>query len=172
MTEPLNPFGWDLPMTDRMLYEESPYAPLSDPAQNLAERLVMLTHTAYNKTIWLPRPKRYWEAFGSHVAASANSADLPAFWKSVMEGMGGAPIRSTLLLHEKNLICRPTTLPGTQVEDQEVLTALSVYWMDLRDRARMWVKTRREMRASLLVDGVEDAEVELDGEDAEQEQNA
>ena len=144
----MNPYGWSLPATDALL-EEMPYAPLAAPAENIAERLVMLGHLAYNINIWgseTGRGERYWPAFGDYLNAATANPDLPTWWSAFMQGINGAPIRSLDLLHEKNLLCRPTTLPSTQVDDQAVLDVMRQYGTDLRDRCRVWVKTRRELR--------------------------
>lgn len=147
-----NDFGWPLPLTDKMLEDESPYAAFPDPAQNIAERLVMLAHLSYNSGIWSSRLDRYWPGFRERAEAATNTPDVASWWQGFMDQIGGQPLKSTMLLHEKNLLCHPTTLPGTQVDDQDVLLVLRQYSLDLTDRCRIWVKTRRELKASERVD--------------------
>ena len=147
----MNNFGWNLPLTDLMLNEESPYAPLDDPAENIAERLVMLAHLSFDPSVWgghTGRNGRYWSAFGEHLEAATNNATLAAWWSALMRDLPGTPIRLTRLLHEKNLLCRPTRLPATTVPDEAVLMVLRVHTLDLRDRARVWAKVRRETAAA------------------------
>lgn len=147
-----NPFGWHLPLTDSMLEEESPYAPLDDPAGNIAERLVMLAHLSFDSKVWgsqTGRGGRYWAALGEHIEGSTNNPDVASWWGSLMSNLPGVPLRQTMLLHEKNLLCRPTRLPTTQVDDGEVLMVLRTYTLDLRDRTRVWAKTRREHRSAM-----------------------
>lgn len=149
MTAPTNPYGWHLPLTDKMIYEESPYAALEEPAQNIAERLVMLAHLGFNQKVWggqSGRIDRYWPALGERIESATNNPDVSTWWNEVMQEMAGVPLRSPMLMHEKNLLCRPRSLPQTPVEDQEVLAVLRQYTLELRDRARIWVKVRRDMR--------------------------
>lgn len=167
-----NPFGWTLPVTDLMLYDESPYVPLVDPAQNIAERLVMLAHLCFSNKVWgvhTGRMGRYWDALGEHIEGCANSnPDLASWWGHLMRDLPGEALKHKPLLHEKNLLCRPMSLPGTQVADQDVLMALRTYNYDLRDRARMWAQMRREMRSKARA--AIEAEGEVDtglGEDEE-----
>lgn len=139
-------YGWYLPKTDAML-NEMPYAPLDPPAHNIAERLVLIGHRAFNADVWgsmTGRAERYWPAFGDYLHYATANPDLPTWWAAFMDGIRGVPLRNIALLHEKNLLCHPTKLPGTQVDDQEVLDAIRTYHADLRDRCRVWVRTRRE----------------------------
>lgn len=162
-----NQFGWNLPLTDSMLEEESPYAPLGDPASNVAERLVMLAHLSFNSKVWgyhTGRGVRYWTAFGEHVEGSTNNADVASWWGALMTNLPGVPLRATTLLHEKNLLCHPLTLPGTQVEDGDVLAVLRTHTLDLRDRTRVWAKIRREAR-SAAKEAMESAEQANDDEE-------
>lgn len=147
-----NQFGWPLPLTDHMLENESPYASFTDPAQNIAERLIMLGHLSFNSTIWSRRIDRYWPGFRDRVEDATNCPDVAAWWDRFMSQIVGVPLRSSLLLHEKNLLCHPTTLPGTQVDDQDVLHVLRTYPLDLTDRCRIWVKMRRELKPNEVVD--------------------
>ena len=140
-----NPFGWPLPLTDKMLDDESPYASFQDPAQNIAERLIMLGHLGFNAS---SRADRYWPGFRERAEAATNNPDVAAWWGAFMDEIVGQPLRSPMLMHEKNLLCHPTTLPGTQVEDQDVLLVLRQYSLDLTDRCRVWAKMRRDMKAS------------------------
>lgn len=162
----LNPHGWTLPLTDSMLTEESPYAPLDDPAESIAERLVMLAHLSFNSDVWgshTGRAKRYWPAFGEHVEASTNNPDVAAWWCTLMSELPGVPLNSPMLLHEKNLLIHPTRLPVTQVEDAEVLMVLRNYALDLRDRARVWVKVRQEIRSAAQAELAAGAREEVSG---------
>lgn len=141
-----NPYGWHLPVTDAMVQDESPYRPLDDPAENAAERLVMLAHLSFDSSVWSTRLDRYWAAFGEHVEASTNQPSVSAWWGALMRDLPGTMLRSPLLLHEKNLLCRPAVLPGTAVADEAVLMVLRVNTLELRDRTRLWAKVRRETR--------------------------
>lgn len=156
-----NQFGWPLPLTDKMLEDESPYASFQDPAQNIAERLIMLGHLSFNSAIWSSRIERYWPGFRERAEAATNNPDVASWWGSFMDQIVGQPLKSSMLLHEKNLLCHPATLPGTQVDDQDVLLVLRQYSLDLTDRCRIWVKTRRELRAT---ERVEDTPEEGDGQ--------
>ena len=152
-----NEFGWFLPLTDHMLNAEMPYPPLSDPAQNIAERLVMLAHLSFNSRIWSPRRDRYWPGFRERAEAATNNPDVATWWGTFIESIEGKPLRKVSLLHEKNLLCHPLTLPGTQVEDQDVLAVFRRYSMDLVDRARVWVSVRRSLSKDVRIeDGVEE----------------
>ena len=158
-----NPFGWPLPMTDKMLEDESPYASFEDPAQNIAERLIMLGHLSFNASVWSSskgRIERYWPGFRERVEAATNNPDVASWWGTFIDQIAGEPLKSPMLLHEKNLLCHPTTLPGTQVDDQDVLLVLRQYSLDLTDRCRIWVKTRRDMRQAVVEDAEEMEEVE------------
>lgn len=136
-------------MTDAML-EQSPYAPFTDPAQNIAERLVMLTHRTFNAKMWgsaSGRAERYWPGMTERLELTSGSVDdLAEWWGLMISEIKGMPLRSTTLLHEKNLLCHPTTLPVTQVKDQDVLLVLQRYTLDLVDRTRIWVRVSREAR--------------------------
>lgn len=156
-----NAFGWPMPLTDRILEDESPYASFQDPAQNIAERLILLGHLTYNSAIWSSRLDRYWPGFRERVEAATNNPDVASWWGSFQQKIGGVAIKNPMLLHEKNLLCHPTTLPGTQVDDQDVLLVLRQYSLDLTDRCRVWVKVRRDLRAQ---DRVEDTYDEGDGQ--------
>lgn len=151
----LNPYGWHLPITDAML-EESPYLPLDDPAQNIAERLVMLAHRSFNTKVWATSPDRikaYWDGFGARIQGCANKADLVSWWFDLGEQMSLAPFRDALILHEKNLLLHPTKLPTTQVDDQDVLELLrGHYALDIRDRTRLWAKVRRDAREARIAE--------------------
>lgn len=139
-----NAFGWNLPVTDGYM-DESPYAPLRDPASNIAERLLMLLHLGFNMRVWgaaSGRMERYWPAFGEHVEAAIDSPDVPAWWQKASTGLVTVPIKNLAVVHEKNILCRPTTLPETAVPDDEVLQVLHAHSLDLRDRTRVWNSTR------------------------------
>lgn len=160
MTEPaevwVNPFGWHLPRTDLMLSNESPYAPLDIAEHSIAERLTMLAHLTFDKRVWGSRLDRYWDAFAERIEDAANSPDVASWWTHLMRELSKRGLTSSLLLHEKNLLCHPRLLPGTQVNDQAVLAVFRTHTYDLRDRTRMWVHTRRELRAAAEVDDLTD----------------
>lgn len=151
MSDPIAPaegnlFGWDLPYTDRLLNDESPYVPLADPAQNLAERLTFLGHLGFNTKMWGPNSGRldtYWGAFQERLESSANQIIVAEWWDAFVRDMGCAPLSRTTQLHEKNLLTRPTQLVGTPVDDGDVLAVFRKQSHDLRDRCQMWVRTRR-----------------------------
>lgn len=148
-----NPFGWPLPLTDHMLEVESPYAPFADPAENIAERLTMLAHLTFNARVWggaSGRIGRYWPALGEHIETAASNRDIPSWWAALMQEISGEPILLPGLLHEKNYLMHPATLPSTQVPDDAVLDVFRTHTLDLRDRARFWVKTRRAMKEAAL----------------------
>lgn len=145
MSDPTNAFGWPLPVTDDLL-AISPYMPLADPAENVAERLVILAHLSFDTKVWSTRLDRYWAAFGEHVEASTNQPTVRGWWSALMRDMPGVMLRSPLYLHEKNLLIRPALLPGTSVADADVLRVLREDFLELRDRTRLWAKVRRESR--------------------------
>lgn len=145
-----NPYGWNLPETD-LLYDTSPYAPLPSPAQNIAERLTMLAHLSFNMSVWgsaAGRGDRYWPRFGESLEAAASTVDTASWWRTMMDEMTGVPLRRLPLVHEKNLLCHPTVLPTTSVEDSDVLDVFRAYPIDLRDRCRVWAKVRRDLRTA------------------------
>lgn len=156
-----NPHGWHLPMTDQMLEVESPYRPLADPAESVAERLVMLAHLSFKSSVWSTRLDRYWAAFGEHVEGSTNQPTVAEWWEALMRDLPGDMLRSPLLLHEKNLLCRPAVLPVTPVLDADVLMVLRTHPLEMRDRTRLWAKFRREARVAVAADEADD----LDGDD-------
>lgn len=141
-----NPFGWTLPETDALL-DQAPAAPLEIPAHSIAERLTMLAHLSFNKKVWGGSTQNlpfYWERFGQHLEGSTNNRDVAAWWGAMMDAIQGVPLTNMGLLHEKNLLCHPTTLPNTPVPDQQVMAILRTYNLDLRDRVRVWRKVRRD----------------------------
>lgn len=134
----------ELPATTRLL-SEYPYPQLPDPAENVAERLVALVHSGYNRDVWAVSPerlKRYWTAFSEHCEGSANTNRVSVWWTQVTEGLVIPPLNDPEFLHEKNLLLSPSTL-STPVQDQEVLQVFRQQTPYLVDRARMWVRTRR-----------------------------
>lgn len=144
-----NKFGWPLPLTDQMMEEESPYAPPGDPAENVARRLVMLTHLSFNSTVWgghTGRLERYWPALAERVEGAAYSPDVASWWVGLIRDISGVPLRHTMLLHEKNLLTIPTKLSGTPVPDDDVLAILREYAPHLIDLTRVWAKARREAK--------------------------
>jgi len=137
----VNAWGWELPFTDRLL-DVSPYAPLENPAENIAERLVMLAHISYDASVWGSRIDRYWEALLERIEGAVNAPDVKTFWQYLNDEMPLQPLRIGQPLHEKNQLVRPTSL-SLPVEDRLVLLALRQYPRDLVDRSRMWNTARR-----------------------------
>lgn len=134
-----------LPLTTKLL-ASSPYERLADPAADIAERLIALTHIGFNASVWAVSPerrKRYWSAFSEHVVGSANTNKVSIWWSQVQEGMVTVPMNDLPHLHEKNLLLNPSALqvPAT---DQEVLQVFRTQSDYLLDRARVWVAVRRE----------------------------
>lgn len=153
-----NTFGWPLPETDRLMEDECPYAPPTDPAHNIARRLVMLTHLCFNSDVWAndsKRLKRYWPAMTERIEQSADNPDVAKWWISLTQGMKCGPIKNTMLLHEKNLLTMPTRLSGTSVEDQDVLAIMREYAPHLTDMTRVWAKIRRDAKAAVRNDDTE-----------------
>lgn len=158
-----NPYGWHLPATDEMVYEQSPYAAFAEPQQNIAERLFMLVHLCHDRNVWTTSPerrKRYWPAFAEHVYAATNTPTVSQWWAQVTAMLPCEPIRVTGILHEKNLLLRPSSLPVTPVADEDILTTIRNFHLELADRTRVWVATNRRLRseAAALAD-------DLDGDD-------
>lgn len=152
-----------LPVTGALL-EASPYPPLDEPAQAIAERLVMCAHLAFDEGTWSGRLSRYWGAFGENLAASANAGSVAEFWCRMRDRMPLAPLSATGgVLHEKNLLCHPRQSLG--VDDEDVLDSLRRLAPDLVDRARVWVRERRRLEGA----GVWDAPAHL-GAAIEEEQ--
>lgn len=146
----MNPYGWNLPLTDAMLDDESPYLALDDPAQNIAERLTMLVHLGFEPDVWganSGRLDRYWDAFRERLEGATNQADVAGWWGTVVTDM---PCRRLPvgLTHEKNLLTRPLALPVTPVPDGDVLAVWRIHSHDLRDRCQVWARARRELRAA------------------------
>lgn len=153
-----NPFGWPTPLTDEML-AESLLPPLPTPEESIAERLVMLAHLSFDSSMWgssSGRIGQYWTAFGNRIESSTNEITVATWWEVLMNDLPGVPLRDLDILHEKNLLIRPSMLPGTPVEDDEVLTILRTHTLELRDRTRRWAKERRELRATELATAEED----------------
>lgn len=145
---PTNIFGWDLPETDRMLNEESPYLPLEDPAQNIAERLTFIAHLSFNSKTWggeSGRLDRYWDAFRERLESSANQISVAEWWSAFVTDMDCEQPHRKIIVHEKNLLAHPTQLPGTPVVDMDVLNVFRRQSHDLRDRTQMWARNRREL---------------------------
>lgn len=132
-----------LPLTSDYL-AQSPYPPLPSPAENVAERLVILGHMTFNPDIWATSPerlKRYWDAYLEHVEACANTNNLAIWWQDVTAEMGARHLGNDLL-HEKNLLVAPHLLdPPASASD--VLTVFRRQAPYLIDRARIWNKTRK-----------------------------
>lgn len=145
-----NPWGWPLPTTDKIL-DDAPYAPLGDPAQNLAERLVWLGHSAFNPDVWGPatgRADKYWTVYGHRIVGSATRPTVTQWWQRLMETLPGVPLNTGGRLHEKNLICHPLTLAPHPVPDEDVLLVLRTEYVDLVDRVRMAVRVRRDTQTA------------------------
>lgn len=156
----MNRWDWPLPATDAML-DESRYKPLDEPSENIAERLVMLGHLTFNSRIWSTRLDAYWTAYTNHIRSSANVADVAHWWCTLMGRMVGTPLGATSLLHEKNLLVRPTSLPETAVPDEDVLMHFRTYALDLVDRTRIWVRDRRGIKDFLAQQEAEVANEEV-----------
>lgn len=150
MDHATNPYGWPTPITDEML-TESLLPPLPTPAESIAERLVMLAHLSFDPSVWggsTGRISGYWVALGNRVESSTNEITVATWWEVLMKDLPGVPLKDLDLLHEKNLLIRPEQLPGTPVDDDEVLTVLRTHTLELRDRTRRWAKERRDLRAT------------------------
>ena len=134
----------ELPETNKIL-AQYPYAPFTDPAENVAERLIALGHLSFNRDVWASSPeriKRYWFAYAENIEGAANTNRVSIWWSRMTEGMASDNLVSTPHLHEKNLLLDPTQL-STPVTDQAVLQVFRQQTDYLIDRARMWVKIRR-----------------------------
>lgn len=145
-----NPYGWPTPLTDSML-ADGLLPPLPTPEESIAERLVMLAHRSFNTNMWGPGSGRlatYWTAFGNRIESATNETSVATWWEVLMKDLQGKPLGDLDLLHEKNLLIRPESLPGTSVPDDEVLTVLRTHTLELRDRTRRWAKERRDLRAA------------------------
>lgn len=169
MTSPqpyVNPYGWILPATDALFDPPWPYEPLLSPEENLAERLVILGHRAFNSDVWArntSRLARYWDAYDERIQAALATDKVVTYWCTLHDQMSLAPLHKGLL-DDKNRIVRPRLLPGTTVDDEAVLDVLRAHHLDLRDRTRYWVALRREERAALYGTG-DETEIP-DGDDA------
>src|SRR5699024_4875453 len=125
-------FGWPTPMTDEMLHE-SLLPPLPTPEESIAERLAMLAHLSFDPDVWGPgsgRLAHYWTAFGNRMGSATNEITVATWWEALMTDLPGIALRDLDLLHEKNLLIRPTSLPGTSVDDDEVLTVLRTHTLE------------------------------------------
>lgn len=145
-----NPYGWPTPLTDAML-SEGLLLPLPTPPEAIAERLVMLAHLSFDSSVWggnTGRVAGYWTALGNRVESSTNEITVATWWEVLMKDLPGVALRDIDLLHEKNLLIRPAQLPGTPIDDDEVLTVLRTHTLELRDRTRRWAKERRDLRAT------------------------
>lgn len=145
-----NPFGWPTPVTDTML-TESLLPPLSTPEESVAERLAMLAHLSFDAEVWgagTGRLPQYWTGFGNRMASATNEITVATWWEVLMHDLPGVAIRDLDVLHEKNLLIRPTSLPTTPVDDDDVLTVLRTHTLELRDRTRRWAKERRDLRVT------------------------
>lgn len=161
---PTNPYGWPTPITDDMLTEAT-LPPLPTPAESIAERLVMLAHLSFDVAVWGPRTGRigsYWVALGNRVHTATNEITVATWWEHLMNNLPGVPLRDLDLLHEKNLLIRPAQLPGTPVDDEDVLTVLRAHTLELRDRTRRWAKERRDLRRTEADIAAAELEAEAD----------
>lgn len=150
MDHQANPYGWPTPLTDEML-TDSLLPPLPTPEESIAERLVMLAHLTFDASVWggnTGRISGYWTALGNRVESSTTEITVATWWEVLMKDLPGVALKDIDLLHEKNLLIRPTQLPGTPVDDDEVLTVLRTHTLELRDRTRRWAKERRDLRAT------------------------
>lgn len=154
----------ELPETNQIL-EEYPYIPLDTPAENVAERLIVLGHLTYNPDVWASSPdrrKRYWKAFLENVEGSSNTNRVSVWWAQFTDGMASRTLNNEKYLHEKNLLLDPTSL-STPVEDRLVLEALRNHAGYLVDRARIWVRTRSSKKSSTTQDQEPDLEMKEEG---------
>lgn len=141
-----NSYGWDLPATDRLL-DESPYRPLEDPAENLAERLLMLAHLGFNQEVWgadTGRLGNYWNAYAERIASACNNPTVVTMWDDLIDQLRAVTLRREPLRYEQSLLVRPATLPMTPVADADVLTVIRTQSHDLVNRVRMWVAARAD----------------------------
>lgn len=150
LTEPDNPFGWPLPETDALL-RDHPEPPLTDPAESLAERLFLLAHKSFSMEVWggaSGRLPKYWDAFADRTESATRNPNVARWWDTVMRMLPGVPLRSIALVHEKNLMIRPSTLTPLAVDDQDVLMVIQGNTLELRDRTRVWVSAQQALRAA------------------------
>lgn len=141
-----NPYGWPTPLTDEMLADLI-IPVLPTPAESIAERLTMLAHRCFNAEMWgsgTGRLATYWVGFGNRIESSTNEISVARWWEAMMRDLAGTPIRDLDLLNEKNLLIRPSQLPNTPVDDEDVLDILRLNSLELRDRTRRWAKDRRD----------------------------
>lgn len=134
----------ELPETEKIL-AQYPYKPFTDPAENIAERLIALGHLSANRDVWFSSPeriKRYWLAYTENIQGSANTDRLSIWWSKMTDQMATTDLNMTGYLHEKNLLLMPTEL-STPVEDQLVLQVFRTETDFLIDRARMWIRVRK-----------------------------
>lgn len=143
-----NAWGWPLPATDS-LFIDSPYEPLDNPGENIAERLVMIAHLSFNTDVWSNRIDRYWDGLVERIEGACNTNTVAEFWQRLTDEMALVPLHAGDLLHEKNLLCRPATL-STPVSDFAVLNPLRSYPRDIVDRTRMWNQYRKAAKATKL----------------------
>lgn len=142
-----NPFGWPTPLTDDLL-TISIIEPLATAPESIAERLVFLAHLSFDPSVWSGRVSTYWTGLGNRILAATSEITVATWWEVLMIELPGLPLRDVDLLHEKNLLIRPATLPGTPVPDEDVLDVLRTHTLELRDRTRRWAKDRRDLRAA------------------------
>lgn len=148
-TEAGTPARWGL-VTVQGLLDLSPYAPLEEPAEAVAERLVILAHLTMNRDVWAgDRLPRYWGAFTAAVQGAALSGSCVDWWCKFVATMSGVPLGASGLLDEKNRLVRPRLL-DPPVDDMLVLRILDEWAVDLTDRTRMWVRNRRQGAASAV----------------------
>lgn len=160
-----NPFGWPTRATDRLL-GESVYRPLGDPAESIAERLVMLAHLGFNADVWAKGPdrlKRYWPGFRERIEDATNSPNVVEMWGRLVSELNALDLRREELRHDRILLCRPKSLPVTPVQDSDVLYVLRAQHHDLVDRTQMWaVERRRAYRTGVqIVDGGNDLDLSV-----------
>lgn len=73
-------------------WQESVDLPESDPATDVAIRLVLLSHYGADFTIWGSRRKRYWDALTERVKASTYAGpELAHWWEAMSRSLPCAP---------------------------------------------------------------------------------
>ncbi len=143
----------NLPITDHLLSQKTD-RPLEEPAESVAERLLILLHLTFNAEVWgsgTGRIKTYWTALGARVESATANPTVAAWWCDAVQAIAGLPIRRPGVLAEKNRLVRPTHL-DPPVADEDVLDVFRVYTLDLVDRTREWNIDRRATQADTEVD--------------------
>lgn len=134
----------ELVVTNGIFATDYPYTPLQDPAENLAERLILLTHIPRNRDVWnvsTERRNRYWAAYKENCEGSANTNRVSIWWVLINEGMAITPLIDETYLHEVNLLLNPTAL-SIPVEDQDILQVFRQQTPYLANRVSIWSRAR------------------------------